>query len=69
MRIDRCICFSVAFADLKTEAKASGARTVAELQEHATFGHKCKMCHPYVRTMLRTGETCFGRVIRDADAA
>ncbi len=69
MRIDRCVCFQTTFAELKDQADESDARTIAELQQHVTFGHKCKMCHPYVRAMLRTGETVFSRVIREEDAS
>ena len=67
LRIDRCMCFGVPFADLADVAEATGASTVAALQEHALFGRKCALCHPYVRRMLRTGETVFGRVVMDAD--
>ncbi|MDX1532427.1 MAG: (2Fe-2S)-binding protein [Rhodothermales bacterium] len=67
VRIDRCVCFQTPFAELKRVAEATGARTVAELQEHATFGQNCRLCHPYVRRMLRTGETVFREVVTDAD--
>ncbi len=67
MDIDRCYCFGVPFAELKTIADATGAETVAELQEHATFGHTCKLCHPYVRRMLRTGRTVFHEIVRAED--
>jgi bacterioferritin-associated ferredoxin len=69
VRIDRCVCFGVPFARLREEAEASGARTVAELQERVTFGQKCRMCHPYTREMLRTGEVVFDRIIRDREQA
>ena len=67
LRIDRCLCFGTTFADLADVADQTGAATVAGLQEHALFGRKCGLCHPYVRRMLRTGETVFGRVVTDAD--
>jgi len=67
MKIDRCYCFQVRFAELRRVAKATGAATVADLQAHRTFGQKCQLCHPYVRRMLRTGETCFRQVIEAAD--
>ena len=67
LRIDRCMCFGVPFADLADVAEATGADTVAGLQEHALFGQKCALCHPYVRRMLRTGETVFGQVMTDED--
>ena len=67
LAIDRCLCFGVPFADLAGVAEETGAATVAELQEHALFGRKCALCHPYVRRMLRTGETVFHRVVTDED--
>ena len=65
--IDRCLCFGRTFASLRDTARATGASTVAELQEHALFGQQCRLCHPYVRRMLRTGETVFDAVVTDAD--
>lgn len=65
MHIDRCYCFQQTFAHLKAVAEETGAETVAELQEHEVFGDNCQLCHPYVRRMLRTGETTFDHVIRD----
>ena len=67
LQIDRCLCFGVPFAALAEAAAASGAATIPELQRHATFGHKCQLCHPYVRRMLRTGQTVFDTVVTDAD--
>ena len=67
MQIDRCMCFGRPFAELADVAAATGAATVAELQEHALFGRKCALCHPYVRRMLRTGQTSFGKVVTDDD--
>ena len=67
MTIDRCFCFARAFADLRETAEARGCTTVEGLQEHELFGENCALCHPYVRRMLRTGETVFGEVITEAD--
>ncbi|MEL7361174.1 MAG: (2Fe-2S)-binding protein [Bacteroidota bacterium] len=65
LRIDRCYCFQQTFACLKDTAAATGADSVAALQAHVTFGQKCKLCHPYARRMLQTGETVFHEIIRD----
>ena len=67
MRIDRCLCFGTTFAALADVAAETGASTVPALQAHALFGQKCGLCHPYVRRMLRTGQTVFGEVVTDAD--
>jgi len=67
MQIDRCYCFQQTFASLREVAEATNARTVAELQEHVTFGMQCKLCHPYVRRMLRTGQTVFDTIVTDQE--
>ena len=65
--IDRCFCFATPFADLRDAAEATGAATVAELQAHVLFGQNCALCHPYVRRMLRTGQTVFDQIVTEAD--
>lgn len=67
MRIDRCYCFQKRFAELREVAEATGAESVEELQAHCTFGRKCGLCHPYVRRMLRTGQTLFRQIIEEKD--
>lgn len=68
MHIDRCYCFQKSFAELKEVADTTDAATVSQLQEHVTFGENCELCHPYVRRMLRTGETAFHEVIEGGEA-
>ena len=63
IEIDRCQCFQVTFAELKEMANEQRAQTIEDLQEFVDFGHRCRLCHPYVRRMLRTGETVFHEVI------
>lgn len=65
--ITRCICFSQSFEDLKRIAKKHNAHTIAELQEHVRFGLNCQLCHPYVKAMLRTGQTEFTEILIDSD--
>lgn len=67
LRIDRCLCFGRTFAEMRATADATGAQSVPELQEHMLFGQKCGLCHPYVRRMLRTGQTVFDHVITAED--
>lgn len=67
VRIDRCHCFDVPFADLADVAEEAGAETVKALQQHVRFGEKCQLCHPYVRRMLRSGQTVFGEIIAASD--
>jgi bacterioferritin-associated ferredoxin len=57
--VDRCICFSKSFSELKSLAQQHGARDVAALQTVAEFGLRCGLCKPYVQRMLSTGQTDF----------
>jgi NAD(P)H-nitrite reductase large subunit len=61
--IDRCVCFARPFEELLQIAKATGATTLEALQEETEFGLSCRLCNPYVRRMLKTGETVFHEVI------
>jgi bacterioferritin-associated ferredoxin len=67
MRIDRCLCFGRTFSELKDIADRTGAHSIAGLQAHVQFGQNCRLCHPYVRRMLTTGETVFHRVMTEED--
>jgi len=40
---------------------------VEDIQAAVDFGHNCKLCHPYVRRMLRTGDVTFDTIVRDED--
>ncbi|HMW34097.1 MAG TPA: (2Fe-2S)-binding protein, partial [bacterium] len=55
--ITRCICFDKEFEELKKVAAAYRCKTLEELQERVLVGVRCKLCHPYIRRMLATGQT------------
>lgn len=57
--VTRCVCFNRTFKELKKIARKHRVATLEELQTHVRFGMNCRRCHPYVRRMLRTGETVF----------
>lgn len=65
VRIDRCYCFGRTFEELRALAEKTGARSIPELQQHVVFGKQCRLCHPYVRRMLQTGEVVFREIIRE----
>ncbi|MEF8939584.1 MAG: (2Fe-2S)-binding protein [Salinivenus sp.] len=69
MHIDRCYCYQVPFDRLKDVAEETGADSIEALQAHVLFGANCQLCHPYVRRMLRTGETVFDEILEEDDAA
>ncbi len=61
--VDHCVCFHRPFVDLLKIAKKTGAKTLEDLQEETQFGLACRLCNPYVRRMLVTGETSFEELI------
>jgi NAD(P)H-nitrite reductase large subunit len=63
--VDRCVCFDRPFEELLAIARKTGARTLEELQEETEFGLSCRLCNPYVRRMLETGETRFHELLSD----
>lgn len=63
LRITHCLCFEASFASLKKVAAANHCHSVEELQQHAEFGKRCRLCHPYVKKMLQTGETEFHELL------
>ncbi len=67
VHIDRCYCFGTTFAELKDVVASTDAVTVEELQDYAVFGHNCKLCHPYVRRMLRTEQVVFHEIVTAED--
>ncbi len=58
MPVDRCVCHSVPFTELK-ELVDAGVRTVDELSERTDCCTGCGMCEPYVRLVIHTGKTAF----------
>ena len=59
MAVEWCICEKRHFTELQRQAEARGLTTVEQLIEAGLCGTNCQFCVPYVRRMLRTGETSF----------
>ena len=59
MAVEWCICEKRHFSELQREAETRGFTTVEQLIEAGVCGTNCQFCVPYVRRMLRTGETSF----------
>ena len=66
MRIDRCVCADVTFAQALEAVRKDGA-CMAELERRYGCAVNCGMCRPYLRRALRTGETVFHQIITDRD--
>jgi NAD(P)H-nitrite reductase large subunit len=65
--VDRCVCFDRPFSELCAIAKKTGKTTLQALQEETQFGLACRVCNPYVRRMLRTGQTTFNELVLEED--
>jgi hypothetical protein len=50
-----------------TTTTSTTSTTIEALQEHVEFGRACRLCHPYVRRALRTGEVVFRTILTDDD--
>ncbi len=59
MRVYRCVCDDVTFAELKKLAETKNVSTLEKLQQDRPFGRSCGLCVPYVRRMLEDGITEF----------
>lgn len=64
MNIDRCVCYDQSFESLKALAEREALGSVEALQAHCEFGKKCQLCHPYLKRMLKTGQTRFHSIIQ-----
>jgi bacterioferritin-associated ferredoxin len=62
--VSRCICQNTPFAELLARAQARGW-SLEELIEQTGCGAQCGLCRPYLRRMLRTGETVFHEILSE----
>ena len=62
--ISRCICKARSFEDLLPLATARHW-DLADLMRETGCGAQCGLCRPYLRRMLRTGETEFHELLSD----
>jgi bacterioferritin-associated ferredoxin len=56
MAVDRCVCWNLTFADLRYIAE-SDSLDFNGLVNRTGCCTGCTTCEPYVRRMLKTGET------------
>jgi bacterioferritin-associated ferredoxin len=57
-----CICKSLPFDSLLPQARSNGWG-LDELMRETGAGTGCGLCRPYLRRMLRTGETAFTELL------
>jgi bacterioferritin-associated ferredoxin len=62
IQVTGCICKATPFAELLPRARAHGW-DLADLMRETGCGAQCGLCRPYLRRMLRTGETVFHELL------
>jgi bacterioferritin-associated ferredoxin len=62
VRVDGCICRSTPFEALLPQARAH-CWTLDDIMRETGCGAGCGLCRPYLRRMLRTGETVFHELL------
>jgi bacterioferritin-associated ferredoxin len=60
--VSRCICRDTTFEALLPRARAAGW-TLTDLIRETGCGGQCGLCRPYLREMLRTGQTAFHELL------
>ena len=60
--VSRCICRGVPFDALLPRARASNW-SLTDLIAETGCGGQCGLCRPYLREMLRTGQTAFTELL------
>lgn len=66
LHVERCVCVNVSFAELREASLADGLDAEG-LERRFGCCRGCGLCAPYVRRMLRTGETSFDVLLSDRD--
>jgi len=64
--VSRCVCKATSFEELRARATASGWGLL-DLMRETGAGAQCGLCRPYLRRMLRTGETEFHELLDPDD--
>ena len=64
--VSGCICMRMPFDRLLPLARAGGW-DLADVTRETGCGGQCGLCRPYLRRMLRTGETAFRELLGEDD--
>jgi bacterioferritin-associated ferredoxin len=67
VRIDRCVCHKVTFAEVRDWCTKHPRAGLEEVQREFGCGTGCGLCEPYVRRMMRTGQVVFTEIVIDRD--
>lgn len=66
-KITKCICYDTTFKEMRKIMRENNLRSIEELREFKPVALNCKLCLPYIKKMIRTGETEFTSLINLID--
>ena len=64
LQITMCVCMRMPFARLLPIARERGW-DLESLMRETGCGDNCGLCRPYLKRMLRTGETLFTEIVTE----
>ena len=67
MRIERCVCHKVEFSTVKRWLAEHPDAQFAQIKQEFKCGTGCGLCAPYLRRMMRTGETVYHHIVTERD--
>ena len=62
--VNRCICRNTPFAEILPRARVA-SWSLEDVMRETGCGAQCGLCRPYLRRMLRTGETEFHQLLSE----
>mgnify|MGYP006301693579 CR=1 FL=1 len=66
IRITRCICVNRTLEDLLEQAQAENLN-VDQLMQESGAGNGCRLCRPYLKQAIETGQTEFDQILIDTE--
>jgi bacterioferritin-associated ferredoxin len=66
LHIDRCVCVDCTFAEMRSLAERKKL-DFKGISRETNCGMGCGLCIPYIKMMLRTGQTVFDEMLTEAD--
>jgi bacterioferritin-associated ferredoxin len=63
--ITHCVCSGLSFAQIKQHADHHNIRSIKGLRSRLGMGAYCSACAPYLKQMLRSGQTEFDEPINE----
>ncbi|MDQ3021232.1 MAG: hypothetical protein M3R36_11795 [Bacteroidota bacterium] len=61
--ITKCICYDTTFSEMKKIMQENNLKTLEELREIKMVAVNCRLCVPYIKRMIGTGETEFDIIL------